>query len=939
MDHRTFNQAAANFLAHGGMQYRSIQSSESVNRISSGGWFTASGETDDVRRAADRFGDIQNGLTFLGYNGGRPTKLQKIDTGRYSTDAHGIPPQLLGSNDFVRDTIDCSVVEGKSFYTDSLLPWSSSGNINAMWTEVRMDSRVVTQVPEQGVSRLLQFDKRERSGKSVRRGLAIRIERDFAVTQEGQSAFLLSLKGLSRAIRNTVNMEVLNVLLRCEKYTENQLYIGTDQSMYAAADAALREEIANYCRFQRQPNALQMFITDSKIIMQRQGVTMDTLVMAPGVLSYLTFRPEYQGEFEKQEQTDVPLQQMGCKIFEADYIPLRDGLNGEDQLECPLMRYSSVGEAYFVGSSSTTSDAQVQIYDESQDRWSNTDTNFYNVYSQQHSETAYKNLLAFCNKKPTGGTKYDCLWEQLMDENPPDDKFMRQRPDPLIVRNHFSFLTKERCFGRVGFWLQLSPLQFPSLAKHILKTIVKKVKNNGETLRVLESTQKDVLADNSIFAKPEFHRDIHNTQYLKIMNSICCDAFPNNLAFTSTDGYKRLTPQLARQAFAVYVTFLVIREQKQLVLQKLMSAQASMMAFVYSHFIHSFVVSSAVEGDGLNGIKLDGVDREFMNAIPIFGPSNIKIDLGAKITKSKAFDKSGNPKALLMDQFEESEQNQLQFEFLKFKKVIARPRITHRTGSMIAMKGGVETGSTMFGHNNFEITEDSKSGCYYGNSTFYVGAVVSKERNVRVVHDAFAAGYIEGNDMTLLRVEEHIGQSAPLYLTGSCLYMLLPEKSYVLDSNNKFRVPVDVTGVYSSDTNFVSYDHCKHPRKKSVHLPCGPLNYVNLCGHETIGARELYVGMTSQVTLDSGDLKTVEYTSERDLHWTAENTALKQENSLLFNGTYCNAATRQVEYGNGHWGRCVGPGFAALRAGQMGKMDNRRPEISPFGDFDVSIHH
>jgi len=80
-----------------------------------------------------------------------------------------------------------------------------------------------------------------------------------------------------------------------------------------------------------------------------------------------------------------------------------------------------------------------------------------------------------------------------------------------------------------------------------------------------------------------------------------------------------------------------------------------------------------------------------------------------------------------------------------------RISIEHMMDTFILMRGGPETGATIYGHSNFAIGYDVASKLIYGNFTFESGAMVWGPKNIEFLENVRPAGYIGGRNCTFIR--------------------------------------------------------------------------------------------------------------------------------------------------------------------------------------------
>ena len=76
--------------------------------------------------------------------------------------------------------------------------------------------------------------------------------------------------------------------------------------------------------------------------------------------------------------------------------------------------------------------------------------------------------------------------------------------------------------------------------------------------------------------------------------------------------------------------------------------------------------------------------------------------------------------------------------------LVFRPFQTYNMSSAILMKSGLETGFTAHGHHDFMLTDDVIHKCHIGHYTMYHKSIVKQPKNVHIVEDVFATGYVGG---------------------------------------------------------------------------------------------------------------------------------------------------------------------------------------------------
>jgi hypothetical protein len=354
---------------------------------------------------------FQKGMSLLGLGGAG--FMFPNENPRYQSDTHGIPEQLLGKNEFLRETIDCSVERCEDFVTRLLLPVVRQKNPKIQWSVLRMDQHLVGPVPAEGLSQLYTASKDIQGAVSNRRGLAMRIERDFALTPDGHSTVMMSLRGLMRGISSTVSLDGLVALMSLPTGIAS-----TAGMQYADYDACVE-----YAQAQKQFDAMRLVVGRATSHMARTGLRPTVIVIPPGAMTYLLLTQNDAG----WEQSDSgKLRLRGCEIFESPVYP---GLDGQDS--SPLWRISEVGEMYYIPAEPANT---ISIYNEKKDTMENCPVSVTNTTSWQ-DDIALDKLKIWANAK----------WNTVRDDYDVSDT-MYAFPDPMLYQKadgtyHLSELT------------------------------------------------------------------------------------------------------------------------------------------------------------------------------------------------------------------------------------------------------------------------------------------------------------------------------------------------------------------------------------------------------------------------------------------------------------------------------------------------------------------
>lgn len=129
--------------------------------------------------------------------------------------------------------------------------------------------------------------------------------------------------------------------------------------------------------------------------------------------------------------------------------------------------------------------------------------------------------------------------------------------------------------------------------------------------------------------------------------------------------------------------------------------------------------------------------------------------------------------------------------WLPFNVVLLRPKMTYDMCSAVLMKGGMETGLSAVGHNDFQLGDDVASKMHYGHYTFKSKAFVQQPRNIIIAENVFAQGYKRGtNNIEMTTYDDDVLGSSK---KGSMHVWLT---SY---NQTNFPSPISLTGSFDDD--------------------------------------------------------------------------------------------------------------------------------------------
>lgn len=221
--------------------------------------------------------------------------------------------------------------------------------------------------------------------------------------------------------------------------------------------------------------------------------------------------------------------------------------------------------------------------------------------------------------------------------------------------------------------------------------------------------------------------------------------------------------------------------------------------------------------------------------------------------------------------------------WIPFNVVLVRPHMTYDMCSAVLMKGGMETGMTAVGHNDFQLGDDVASKMHYGHYTFKSKAFVQQPRNIIIAENVFAQGYVRGTNSTKMNTT-HVPTERKEAM-WSWLVSYGGEEGVPNYPN-----PIDLKGNFDTDD-----------ASQGVHIKGG--DYYHSAWKTNPSARD--DGFL--IDVDSGQefLENTEGTL---------NTVCYQGHQFSYSRK--NDAHTVVTRNTGHWGANVYPGCGAVRAGE-----------------------
>ena len=127
-----------------------------------------------------------------------------------------LPDALKGTNSFLTDRIDGLITDATSSpFTKTILPYlyMDQPDKKIKWNVYSFDEGMASRVPYEAAARVLPQSKRSFAGYAVRQGLAIAMEHNFMMSQQGMENFRRQLMQLVGSIQLTNDLDVHMALL------------------------------------------------------------------------------------------------------------------------------------------------------------------------------------------------------------------------------------------------------------------------------------------------------------------------------------------------------------------------------------------------------------------------------------------------------------------------------------------------------------------------------------------------------------------------------------------------------------------------------------------------------------------------------------------------------------------------------------------------------
>ena len=246
---------------------------------------------------------------------GRPAFAlgEQDSSARQPYDRYDLPKAYEGRNDYIRQAIEGFVInKGDLLWTRELLPIERRENPNFNFSTWYFNETFAGRVPHEGISRVVQSQKTEHSGKMVRRGLALILEHGFMNTAMGRQQYMLNILQIVQAIQITLNFDVLSTILTCKRF--NIQWMRQHGYFRDQIPMLRKKEVARFGIIQKNAHGFDVLIEEhKKQLMDMSGVTADALIIPQSVTLYLPMVPKENHIYSNRGD-------LGVKRFEAGAI-------------------------------------------------------------------------------------------------------------------------------------------------------------------------------------------------------------------------------------------------------------------------------------------------------------------------------------------------------------------------------------------------------------------------------------------------------------------------------------------------------------------------------------------------------------------------------------------------------------------------------------------
>ena len=252
-----------------------------------------------------------------------------------------MPTPLQGQQIYIADRID-GLITGStgSPFTSLILPYVfwSSPDAKIKWRVFSFDEGMASRVPYEAAARTLTQSQEKMTSFATRHGLAITMEHNFMMTEQGRMNFYYQLQQVVGSIQKTNDLQVHLALIKARSYFRKV------RERYYRDTHSLEDEIRDYVNtfgfLQKNMNGLDILIEDGKQLLRGWGAQEPNfllinsrltfqLQMNPERTQYVTQGPDGQKRLE--EGPDIKSYR-NIRIIHSHSFPIQDGEAPRDLL-------------------------------------------------------------------------------------------------------------------------------------------------------------------------------------------------------------------------------------------------------------------------------------------------------------------------------------------------------------------------------------------------------------------------------------------------------------------------------------------------------------------------------------------------------------------------------------------------------------------------------
>lgn len=682
-----------------------------------------------------------------------------------------LPDALKGSNSFLTDRIDGLITDATSSpFTKNILPYlyMDQPDRKIKWNVYSFDEGMASRVPYEAAARVLPQSKRSFAGYAVRQGLAIAMEHNFMMSQQGMENFRRQLMQLVGSIQLTNDLDVHMALLYAPSYQKHMDEKYWDGSKTLSQQCRMYVDLFGFV--QKNENALDYLIEDAKNHLTTWGSKPPTFMLCNGALSrQLTMTPEKtnyitagpDGKKKLAQGPDLPSYR-GLSIINTRQFSLEAGSAPRDMLR----RRVRVSEHYRIPWDLRNMHKRYEFYDQSRDSM------FYLSWLDLYQASFPRTAEPGCWDSFTTPETIDALYETPFDATVINSCSLFFTPNAAAIdRDHTALITAAnngtlravlfddteiRLGALLGIWSALDgpaaavpglrPIQFLQDLEFVCRVVNNQGGGGGRASYATATLPQAWMNTNVLY----------NLIGMFLVKLYIKFKFP---AFGSANG----DAEMGHMKDALNVAIAVINAAAPV-------GTTPITAISAQHTIHEVL---ATVFEMWSSPQMGTIAAAVGAAVgPYAGHVNTikEWSLGTGAPKTTAIE----VQCLAADLF------------------VLRPNIEHYMLAVIFGRGGgpEELGATFWGQTELSCYDDSQHGIWGMSYKYHERAIVINERNLIRVFDVCFDGYCGGNDARILRwnaddTGEFARQTQNLtgaYSGPSMVVMALPRHKNVFES-------------------------------------------------------------------------------------------------------------------------------------------------------------